>query len=118
MRSKIIVFNFVEEPFLHVGCYDYYNALGGSFLSSLEGEIGDNYATRTDAIEKCYRAARDNYYEYFAIYWGGHCYGERPTSVNLRKSSTYCASANNGKGYPSTHATSLYQIMTQAGKQL
>ena len=74
-------------------------------MLSLEGksfQLDGNYLVRTNAIYKCYKAARERGWSIFAVANGGECRGS-PHAADIYKKngmSSKCSNMEEGKGDP------------------
>ena len=100
--------------FTSLGCWS--DSLGVRAIPQLDGadpSISDSYRTRSDAIEKCFRVARERGLVLFALQDGGWCVG----ADNLNGYKKYGSSdkCKNGKG--GDLANDVYRI-TNPGIQI
>ena len=69
------------------------------FCSSIDTDkrLDDNFKFRTDAVEKCHRAAKDTGMSIFALQDGGYCFGAvNGTGYNAYGNVSICADGKGG----------------------
>ncbi|KAI8490320.1 hypothetical protein Bbelb_320580 [Branchiostoma belcheri] len=84
-------------------------------LEGLESRLGDmhSYQARSDAIEKCFQAAKSRSFTVFAVQHGGQCFGSANGHNTYFKFGRSTACEADGKG--GTWANEVYRITTQTG---
>ena len=70
--------------------------------------LEDHYKVRTDAINKCYQAAKKLGYKIFALQDGGQCFSSETATVTYNKYGTSSDCESGGKGGPM--ANDVYKI--------
>ena len=91
-----------------LGCYQDYSVRAIPTLEGKESILDGNYWTRTDAINKCYKAAKKRGYKVFALQDGGWCASSATAENTFNR---YAQSSNckaDGEGGP--YANQVYLI--------
>ncbi|XP_047129194.1 uncharacterized protein LOC100207237 isoform X3 [Hydra vulgaris] len=93
-------------PFNHVGCWKDSADRAIATLEGLVTILDGFYKNRAEAIEKCYTAAKQLNFEYFAVQDGGWC--AAGNGVAYKKYGDSCDCKGDGKGGP--WANDVYKI--------
>ena len=76
----------------------------------MEGDLDGNFKNRSDAIHKCFAAARKKYYTVVAVSNGGSCHGTYShNAIQYMKMGRSNKCAKDGKGGPD--ASEIYTLM-------
>ena len=81
-------------------------------ILSLEGTtpiLDGHYRSRTNTVEKCYKAALSNGYKVFAVQDDGQCMSSATAETTYSKYGESTACPASGKGGP--FANNVYQIL-------
>ncbi|XP_019616699.1 PREDICTED: uncharacterized protein LOC109464206 [Branchiostoma belcheri] len=96
-----------------LGCWKDHSSRAIPTLEGLDSGLGDmhNYKTRSNAVEKCYQAAKSRSFTVFAVQYGGQCFGSADGHNTYCKYGRSTACQADGKG--GTWANEVYRISTR-----
>ena len=109
-RTHYLCLLVTEEPpqsFTSVGCW---KDTGNRAIATLEGQDGrldGSYGSRANPIEKCYEAAKERGFKYFAVQNGGWCASTATASETYKK---YGGANNCQGGEGGAWANDVYKI--------
>ncbi|XP_078693720.1 uncharacterized protein LOC144923227 [Branchiostoma floridae x Branchiostoma belcheri] len=95
-----------------LGCWKDHSSRAIPTLEGLDSRLEGSYRTRSNAVEKCYQAAKSRSFAVFAVQHGGQCYGSADGHNTYFKygRSTACQAGDGG-----TWANDVYRITTRTG---
>ncbi|KAI8494559.1 hypothetical protein Bbelb_277850 [Branchiostoma belcheri] len=93
-----------------LGCWKDHSSRAIPTLEGLDSRLEGSYRTRSNAVEKCYQAAKSRSFAVFAVQHGGQCYGSADGHNTYFKygRSTACQAGDGG-----TWANDVYRITTR-----
>lgn len=94
------------EPYTFLGCFKDGEPRTLLQTDGMDPRVSDDYKQRSDAVNKCYMAAKDRKHKYFGLQDGGWCAsGDASAQYDKYGTSDKCS---NGKG--GSWASSVYMI--------
>ena len=109
VKFLIVIFLFSGVQYKKLGCF---LDKAERAILSLEGTnpvLDGPYRSRTNTVEKCYKAALSNGYKVFAVQDDGQCMSSATAEETYNQYGESTACAASGKGGPM--ANNVYQIL-------